>query len=197
MQVHEAHVQGRKMPSQSASEAHRFYIIRSAYFGDHWRAQAWRGDRAVGEVERGMTREEAVSAVKASRDADDRREREARASGAPSVEAYERAFAALQPLSHHHQRMLDAHLAAPDHTLTASELAAAAGWPNFSSVNAHYGDLGRRLAEQLDWIPPRRADGTPVWTAALATAPDGTLEHQDTQHWRWRLRPEVVAALSG
>ena len=97
--------------------------------------------------------------------------------------------------------MLTAHLEAPDHILSASGLSAAAGYSSFSAANVAYGKFGHRLSDYLGWEPTERNGGVPIWTFALAT--DADAEERATSDgrtrlrgiWRWRLRPELVAAL--
>ena len=88
--------------------------------------------------------------------------------------------------------MLKAHYHAPDQTLTASQLANAAGYDDYSSANLHYGRVGKLLNDVLPIELHRRSDGTPVYTSALATPGDRTT---DEQHWTWKLRPQVAFAI--
>jgi hypothetical protein len=117
--------------------------------------------------------------------------------GVPSPAAYRAAFDAIGPLQRYEDDMLTAHLAAPGYVLTATELAAAAGYDNYQGANRWYGELARKIAEELEWSPAKRPDGTPMWTTALATdANEAGDEHElESGHFRWRLRPEVVEAL--
>ena len=108
-------------------------------------------------------------------------------------EEYRRAFRTLS-VGKHHEDMLRAHANAPDHTLTATELARAAGYDSYEAANAHYGRLGRQVAEFLDLSPrvhPQR--GEPVWTMAIAAGVDEA--EGENAHWRWTMHPEVVHAL--
>ncbi|WP_188762539.1 hypothetical protein [Sandarakinorhabdus glacialis] len=82
--------------------------------------------------------------------------------------------------------------------MTATELATAGGYDSYVSANSQYGALGRKLAEELEWNPPK-SSGVPTWTFALATGADGD-NHVDPDtveyaQWRWKLRTEVVEAL--
>ena len=47
------------------------------------------------------------------------------------------------------KRLMQIHLRAPQHTATATELAAQMGYPNHGSVNVHYGNLAARVSERL------------------------------------------------
>lgn len=93
----------------------------------------------------------------------------------------------------HHAAMLRAHANAPDSTMTATELAKAAGYDSYETANSQYGTLARRIAEYLD-IQPKLSDRReePVWTSILA---DGAEEGNEQGHWRWVMHPEVAQAL--
>ena len=108
-------------------------------------------------------------------------------------EEYLRAFRSLS-IGKHHEAMLRAHANAPGHTLTATELARAAGYDSYEVANAHYGRLGRQVAEFLGLAPqPHEQRGEPIWTLVIAT---GAEEREDENgHWRWTMHSEVVCAL--
>lgn len=84
----------------------------------------------------------------------------------------------------HHVRMLQAHYHAPDRTLTATQMAKAVGYPNFSSANLHYGILGRVVGTALGWNP---LPTTLVYVLAEFQKP--------AREWFWILRPSLAAAL--
>ena len=90
--------------------------------------------------------------------------------------------------------MLKAHAAAPERQLTATEIARAAGYADYSAANMHYGKLARRVAEHLELTVPAREDGTPVWTCALAAEGTPNLE-AGAPEFVWRMHEEVAAAL--
>jgi hypothetical protein len=77
---------------------------------------------------------------------------------------------------------------------TRADRAAVAGYDCYEAANAHYGKLGRQVAEFLDLAPPiHERRGEPVWTKVLA---DGDDENEDEhEHWRWKMHQEVVDAL--
>lgn len=83
---------------------------------------------------------------------------------------------------------------APSRTLTATQIAAAAGYESHSTTNYHFGVLGKMLAEDLGYEPSRRDDGTTRWTSTLAIGADPDADHED-RHWQWRMRGEVAEAL--
>lgn len=105
---------------------------------------------------------------------------------------YVAAFRALK-LAKHEELMLRAHANAPDRTLTSREIARAAGYDSYSSANAHYGKLGRKVAEFLDLQPlVSSSRNEPVWTMAIA---DGKETEHAEDIWRWQMYPEVAEAL--
>ena len=100
--------------------------------------------------------------------------------------------AILPSLSDRQLAMLKAHYRAKDRCLTATDLAKAAGYANYSAVNLQYGNVGRLMWEAVPRKLPVGADGEPIYTFALAEAGDrDSPEHE----WVWRMRPEVAAAI--
>jgi hypothetical protein len=110
-----------------------------------------------------------------------------------TVDEFVRYFAANPP-AEHELAMLEAHASAAERTMTAGELAQAAGWQSYRSANAHYGKLGRRVTEALA-LPIRdgKADEW-AWTNALAEDAGGQVS-RDSPLFRWRMHPELADAL--
>src|SRR5690606_9646566 len=106
-------------------------------------------------------RDEALATVKAELDQLDAVQlSECDDEGAPSAKVYERAFAALLPaMPESYHAMLRAHLRAPDHLISATQLAEAAGYENHNAANLHYGTLGQRVGVEIDFDPPKRSNG--------------------------------------
>lgn len=126
-----------------------------------------------------------------------------RPDGIPTVEEYEYALSALRDeLSRDHLAMLKAHCEAradhtsgefEDRTMSAEQLAEAAHHDGYDAANLHYGLLGRRVAELLDYPPPLSEErGEPLWIDVLAI---GKRSDQGRGGWNWTLRPEVALAL--
>ena len=88
--------------------------------------------------------------------------------------------------------MLKAPYRAPNQTITATELATAAGYKSYSAANLQYGNVGKALYEELPVEIPAREDGSLIYTSALATAGEKT---EAEVHWAWKLRPEVAYAI--
>jgi hypothetical protein len=111
----------------------------------------------------------------------------------PTSTEYVRAFQnIIGDLPESYTAMLKAHYHAPNRTLTATQLAEAGHYKNWSSANLHYGLLGKRVYEELPIQLPTRDDGTMIYTFALAT---GDNLKQDEAQWQWKLRPEVAEAI--
>ena len=190
------------------TKSHGRYQIKSGPLGGGWGANAFRGkvlvvkadgsnrDEAVAKVEQELDRLDAIDLAGCDKE------------GAPSAEVYERAFSAVLPkVPDSYRAMLKAHLAAPDHRLSATRLAEAAGYSGYEGANLHYGRLGLLIATEINFTPPTREDGTEIWTAAIARDPKSEPEFTDTSllealvrsmgtaHFEWQLRPQVVQAL--
>lgn len=88
--------------------------------------------------------------------------------------------------------MLKAHYSAPEQTITAGDLAEAAGYASFSGANLQYGFIGKALQEISPIKLPKRGDGTEIYTFYLAEA---ATESEEEGYWRWKLRPEVSSVI--
>ena len=178
---------------------YRRHIIRTLKTASGYQARAFRGSNVVGQIQSGDTFDVAVMNVKRHLDDQAAKFHSQRGfQGFPCAEEVRIALAQIS-MNKAQEMMLAAHLAAPSQILTASQLAAAAGYDDYAVANRLYGQLGYALAEELEWTPKETRNGVPVWTFTLAFDADeqsraGGLEVKG--HWRWRLRPEVVEALS-
>lgn len=189
--------------------AHGRYLIKTGPRGQLWQARAYLGNRQVGDNVVADDRETALTKLRKYLDGRDTEVEAGRgADGSPSALEYAEAFDRLGRLAPGYEAMLDAHLRATDQLITAPQLAEAAGYANWSAANLHYGTLGRRLADEMGYNPPKRENGTPIWTYTLATAAgEGELEREqliasferyiEDPHFEWLLRPQVIEALQG
>ncbi|WP_439486127.1 hypothetical protein [Blastomonas fulva] len=190
-----------------STQKHGRYDIRSGPLKGAWAANAFRGKALITQAT-GSSRDEVVSDIKAHLDRMDAVELSTRdQEGAPSATVYEQAFLAIGELNEGYRAMLRAHLQSPDHLISATRLADAAGYVNWSAANLHYGLLGARIAEEINFHPPSRPDGSKIWTCAIARDPGVDPEFPDTsltealgrkladQHFEWQMRPQVVEAL--
>ena len=79
--------------------------------------------------------------------------------------------------------MLKAHAAAPRQTLSASELAKAAGFKSFHAVNLQYGQFGALLAREIGYRPSQ------------ASSSFASFSREGDAHWQWRLHRPFFQAL--
>lgn len=188
------------MPGQRISISYRRKTIIAFKKDDSWEARSFDDKKPSSQIHVGATSDEAIMAVKADLDLEAADERSRRGSdGFPTVELVQKAFARIRP-SDGQLAMLIAHLNAPDHILTATELASAAGKDSYEYANAQYGRLARDLAEEMEYTPSQTysSTGQPVWTFTLATgASEDTLVELTDEYveWRWKLRPQMVEAM--
>lgn len=182
------------MAPKSQEVVYGRYVIRTLEIGAKVKARAFLGRTAVADAE-GDTYEAAVVNMQGVLDHRDAAQRAARKGSIPTSDEFVDAFNRLDgKIGRHHWLMLKALYGAPDRTLTATEIAMAAGYDSHSTTNYHFGVLGKMLAEDLGYEPSRRDDGTTRWTSTLATGADLDVEREDGQ-WQWRMRDEVVEAL--
>lgn len=180
------------------------YLIKSWPLGQLWQARAYIGDRQIGEKEVADDPEAALAQLKIRLDAREGEIADGRGGdGSPSSVEYLEALQRLH-MSDGQRAMLRAHLEAPDHCITATELARAAGYQNYNAANLKYGELGQALAIEMNYNPPTREDGSVIWTAAIAgwdenadsDRLDRAMERRDDDgHFEWIMRPQVVQAL--
>lgn len=189
------------MASHRISVPYRRMKIVARKLANQWEARAFDQKAPASPIRFGPTSDDAILAVKSDLDRDALEERSEREEdGFPTVKLVKKAFARIRP-SDGQLAMLAAHLNAPGHVLTASELASAAGKNGYEYANLQYGRLARDLAEEMEFTPSESysASGQPIWTYTLATgvSDDGPVEPSDEYvEWRWKLRPQLVDALT-
>lgn len=108
-------------------------------------------------------------------------------SEAPTSEAYYRAFASLHnSLTANQLRMLQAHYAAPHHTISPYDLAQVVGYSGRSAVNLQYGKLAKRVGEYLGLKLRYHVQALILFvhTDSLRGEPS-----------KWVMRPQVAQAL--
>ncbi|MBX5282163.1 hypothetical protein HJB90_14310 [Rhizobium sp. NLR10a] len=112
---------------------------------------------------------------------------------APHVATVQEYVIALQarPLKDNELATLKSH--ARHGTLTATQLADAAGYTSYEGANVHYGGLGRAISEILHLKPQLRADGSSIWTSVLASGMDP--QDDVSAEYRWTIHPQLAQAL--
>jgi hypothetical protein len=91
-------------------------------------------------------------------------------------------------------QMLQAQCRAPEATITALQLADQLRFKNVAAARLQYGTLARAIAEKLGYAPPQKGKGPARWWFALSIGQAGDDEAGDG-HFKWVMRPELVAAL--
>ena len=90
--------------------------------------------------------------------------------------------------------MLKAQYSSPNHTITATQLADAAGYANYNAANLYYGSLGRAIAEALNYEPPKHKNGDPAWFFSISTDNKPSEDTIDG-HYEFVMRTEFAEAL--
>lgn len=101
----------------------------------------------------------------------------------PPTDRYTWAFRSLDKLPTSYRDMLQFQYSAPNRTVTATQMAHAAGFQHHGVANLHYGKLGRLVGNLLDFHPTKM----PVDVLVTQSNPD--------KEWLWTMRPEVGWAL--
>jgi hypothetical protein len=105
-----------------------------------------------------------------------------------SVDDYARALLAIQPkITPRQFDMLRAHYRAPNHRLSAREMAKAVSLRTGASANLQYGILAGHLREILSSLP----ESDNVYLLATLIPPGQAANPE----WLWELRPQVAEAL--
>lgn len=97
-------------------------------------------------------------------------------------------------LSSGQKAMLRQHLKAENMCLTATQLAKAAGYKQYSGANLQYGLLGAMLYGEMPRVLPLRANGTPIMTFMIAEDVDMTQSSEE--QWIWRMRKDIAEGLT-
>ena len=170
---------------------YRQHTILSAKHKGKFRGRVWKKKALLHETE-GTSVENTLDELK--KFVDEKLERAARAAGNTPDET--RVIDGLRKictqLGDGQLAMLKAHYHAKNQAITASELAAAAGYASYHPANLHYGNIGKLLYELAPIKLNTYKDGTPIYTFYLATE---LTETADEQNWNWKLRPEVSNAI--
>jgi len=90
--------------------------------------------------------------------------------------------------------MLRAQYASENHTITAGRLAEAVGYEKYNSANLKFGSLGHEIADLLEYTPPKRKSGEPIWFWSISTGNEASNDTQDG-HYEFVMRPELIKAL--
>lgn len=187
--------------SQVVTLNHGRYVIKAGPVAGQWKARAFlsgakQGSGIVAEAT-GSSQEAVVESLRQQLEEKDRaflksrRYDEVTKFHVPSSGEYEIALAITS--FHASQRaMLKAHAEAGRRGMTATELARAGGYSDFSSANMHYGKAGRLLAESLGVEVPPSSSRDDLPTAVLATWIETPGEENIGL---WIMYPELVEAL--
>lgn len=93
-------------------------------------------------------------------------------------------------LTEAHVKMLTAQCRARGAAITATELAKAANYKNYSAANLQYGTLAHIISDKLGYTPPNYPNGKSMYWTTLSTAGAGKSEH-----FQFVMRRELVKAL--
>jgi len=171
------------------------HVIRTMQRGNEWQGRAFRGKSTVTGLHVGTDETSVITSIKDELSRHARSQLAARGDdGYPTTDEVRDAFNSLK-MTKNQQDMLWAHIAAPDHVLTARQIGKAGGYSGYEAANSQYGRLGKLLADELNWVPPKGRNGQTIWTNALALSANDD-QDRDESEWHWRLRPQIVEALS-
>jgi hypothetical protein len=180
------------MSNDRIHETYRGYVLIVALRNGKWRGRILKNRDIVDDVE-GDSQASVHQSLKEIVDQTIEEKIGRRGEASPSAQEYIEAFKSIMNDTHDGQfAMLKAHYHAPDRAMTATQLAHAAGWSDYSSANVHYGKLGKLLNGELNMDLPRDREGKKIMTFVLA---DGERTDEAEGEWLWTMRPEVAEAV--
>ena len=179
------------MKSKRFNEDYRGYRLVATLKDGQFLGRVWKNKEAVFDAV-GRDLDDTVRQLKQF--ADEQIEVAAMLAGdSPDEDRLTEAFSQIhERFSDGQLAMLKAHFNAPNQIITATELAEAAGYKDYSAANLKYGEVGKMLYE-LAPIDLKKRDGVPVYTYYLAQASE---EDETEEHFQWKLRPEVAGAIA-
>ena len=179
------------MSNDRVIEEYRRHKLLSAFHEGKFKGRVWKDKELVTEIE-GEGIDDVLGRLREFVDSRLQEKVDSRVD-APEVDEYVQALRSmLGDFTDGHLAMMKAHYNADDQCITATQLAEAARYSNYGAANLQYGNIGKAVYEELLMPLPKRKDGTPIYTYALATAGDPTGKEV---YWVWKLRPEVSAAI--
>ena len=92
-----------------------------------------------------------------------------------------------------YRTMLKAQYEAKNHSITATQLAEAAGYANYNAANLQYGTLGKLMGHNLGFLPPKRQNGERMWWCTLSNGNDS--DSNPDGHFEFVMRKELAEAL--
>jgi hypothetical protein len=170
------------------------YTLVARLYEGNYHGFLWHNGKVI-ENDRACSLDDAWTKVFArlyahlSSDADSRKDLQPNAS-----EARQAFINIASRLSVGQKAMLRKHANAEGRCLTATQLATAAGYKNFSAANLHYGLLGAMLYGEMPRPLPTRKDGTPVMTYMIADGVDK--ETASEGEWIWKMRDDIAEGLA-
>lgn len=84
----------------------------------------------------------------------------------PTAEEYGRALSEIK-INEGQRAMLQAHFEAHNRSITFTDLAASAGYDSYKTANLHYGNLGKKLGEALNFAFWEHDDGSKFYSSAI------------------------------
>jgi hypothetical protein len=180
------------MSDQRIHEIYRSYDLIVAFRDDKWLGRVAKNKKVLADIE-GDSKEAVHESLKEIVDSIIAEKLGNRGDASPAAQEYIDAFNAIMSKIHDGQfAMLKAHYHATDRTMTATQLAEAAGYAGYESANLQYGKLGDKLNAELNMDLPKNMNGTRIATFVLA---DGQRIAADEREWHWTMRPEVAEAV--
>lgn len=108
----------------------------------------------------------------------------------PTASDYKRVLSEIE-LNDGQKAMLEAHFKSHNRAITYTELAEAAGYDGYKTANLHYGNLGKKIGEELNFEFWHHEDGTKFYSSAIGQGSQYT-----SGHFQLVMHHELAKAIS-
>jgi len=108
----------------------------------------------------------------------------------PAASDYKRVLTKIE-INDGQKAMLEAHYRSHNRTISYTELAEAAGYDGHTTANLHYGNLGKKLGEELNFDYWQHEDGTNFYSSTIGQGSSYT-----SRHFQLVMHHELAKAIS-
>ncbi len=183
----------KKIPAAKKLKIGRF-LLKYAEYEKEWRYMLHSAENKLLLKGEASSEETLIKEVKEFISNQHKLKMSQRSEGIPTAEEFAEALTAVNP-SDNMWEVLKYHYRASEKKISSRKLCEYIGFSDLAAINMHYGALGHKVADNLNFIPPGRyPDGRVLWITCL-TLNDVKMRDDDEGDYQHILRPEVSIAL--
>ena len=183
----------KKIPAAKELKIGRF-LLKYAEYEKEWRYMLYGAENKLFLKGEASSEETLIKEVKEFISNQHKLKMSQRSKGIPAAEEFAEALTAVNP-SDNMWEVLKYHYRASEKKVSSRKLCEHIGFADLAAINMHYGALGHKVADYLNFVPPGRYhDGRVLWITCL-TLNDVKIRDDDKGDYQHILRPEVSEAL--